>query len=188
MQCFNVVQEGDFLTVDFLGVKFGRLNKGLCRGLHDLVAQTQVQVQAFIPSDNLVIAMQCRNSQTSEPLPAEINIYGSKSNAQEIGAALSKSGIFLQRPQYGLEIAEYYNPHILRMDGFPDPLPCEEPEESQDSTNDTQEIIETSTGESREPARRNDTAVVDSILDSLSHHPMLQEIAAVPEIRTSLLE
>ncbi|KAK8123092.1 P-loop containing nucleoside triphosphate hydrolase [Apiospora sp. TS-2023a] len=189
VQCFNVVQEGDFLTLDFWGVKFGRLNKGLCRGLHDLVAQNQVQVQAFIPSDDLVTAMQCRNGQTPEPLPAEINIYGSKANAREIGATLSKSGIFLQRPQYGLETAEYYNPHILRMDGYPDPLPFEEAQESQDSTNDAQETPERSAGESREPTRRTDTAEVDLILDSLSHrHPMLQEIAAVPEIKTSLLD
>ncbi|KAK7985710.1 hypothetical protein PG996_005052 [Apiospora saccharicola] len=188
VQCFNVVQEGDFLTLDFWGVKFGRLNKGLCRGLHDLVAQNQVQIQAFIPRDDLITAMQCRNSRIPEPLPAEINIYGSKANAREIGATLSKSGIFLQRPQYGLEISEYYNPHILRMDGYPDPLPFEEPPGSQDSTKDSQETPERGTGESREPTRRNDTAVVDSILDSLSHHPMLQDIAAVPEIKTSLLD
>lgn len=185
VQSFAVVQEGDYFTLDFLGVKFGRLNKGLSKGLHDLVAQNQIFVQAFIPSNDLVTAMQCCNGRTPGQLPAEINIYGSKANAREIGAALSKAGIFLQKPQHGLEIAEYYNPHILRMDGYPDLLPYEEPQEF---TNEAQETSERTTGAPRESTRRSDTAEVDLILDSLAHHPILREIAIVPEIRTSLLE
>ncbi|KAK6829653.1 P-loop containing nucleoside triphosphate hydrolase [Apiospora arundinis] len=185
VQCFAVVQEGNYFTLDFLGVKFGRLNKGLSKGLHDLVAQNQIFVQAFIPSNDLVSAMQCRNGQTPEQLPAEINIYGSKANAREIGAALSTAGIFLQKPHHGLETAEYYNPHILRMDGYPDLLPYEEPQES---TNEAPETPERTTGAPRDPTRRSDTAEVDLILDSLTHHPILREIAIVPEIRTSLLD
>ncbi|KAK8133073.1 P-loop containing nucleoside triphosphate hydrolase [Apiospora kogelbergensis] len=186
-QSFFVVQDGDFLTLKFLEVKFGRLNKGLCKALRDLVAQSQVHIQAFIPSDNLVTAMQSRNGRTPEHLPAEINIYGPKANAREIGGILSKSGIFLQMPQYGLETAEYYNPQILRMEGYPDILQLDESQESTNGAHET-DTHEAPGRSQRDPTRRNDTEMVESILDSLSHHPMLQEIATVPDIRTPLLD
>ncbi|KAK8851008.1 SNF2 family N-terminal domain-containing protein [Apiospora arundinis] len=185
VQSFAVVQDGGFLTLDFLGTKFGRLNKGLCKGLHGLVAQNQVLVQAFIPSSDLVTAMRSPTGQNPKHLPAEINIYGPKAIAREIGATLSKFSIFLQMPRHGLETAEYYNPHILRMDGYPELVPYEKPQEL---ANDTHKTPDRSTGEPRESTRRNDTAVVESILNSLSHHPILREIAVVPGIRTCLLD
>ncbi|KAK7999486.1 hypothetical protein PG990_012086 [Apiospora arundinis] len=127
--------------------------------------------------------MRCRIGQRPEHLPAEINIYGAKANAREIGGTLSKFGIFLQRPKYGLGTAtEYHNPHILRMDGYPDLDPSEE---LQEPTNGFHETTDISLGES---TRRNDNAMVDSILDSLSHHPILQNIDIVPEIKTPLLD
>lgn len=180
-QPFAVVQQGDFLTLEHWGVKFGRLNKGLCRRLHGLISQNCARIQVFIPGKDLAKAISARNDQPAEQLPAEINIYGTKANARWIGDILSKSGIFLQSPQYGSEDAEYYNPHILRMEGYPD-LPSFEP--SQEPGNDAHETID---GGIEGPARRNDTAMVDSILDSLSHHHVLQEMAYVPNIKSTLL-
>jgi hypothetical protein len=57
------------------------------------------------------------------------------------------------------------------------------PEPSQDPTDD---VHEPSDGHIEGPTRRNDTAAVDSILDSLSHHPIVQGIATVPDIRSDL--
>ncbi|KAK6063731.1 DNA repair protein rad5 [Seiridium cupressi] len=180
VQSFAVVQEGDFLTLEFGGTKFGRLNKGLCRHLHDLVANGQIRVEAFIFSKDLTIAMKSRNGPAPR-LPAELNIYGLKENAQKVGGVLSNSGIFLQMPQYGLENVKYSNPHILIMEGYPELLALDP---SHNPTNDTRE-----TPDSRLEAggRGDDTTMFDSILDSLSHHSVLQEISIVPDIKTTLL-
>ncbi|KAI1121432.1 SNF2 family N-terminal domain-containing protein [Nemania abortiva] len=122
------------------------------------------------------------NRQTTTVLPAEVNIYGARTNAKEVGAVLSKSRLFLQKPRHGLDSAEYYNPHILRIDGYH--LEVDSFEQPQISTTGTSETPERSEeGE----ARSSDTAVVDSILDSLSHHNVLREITIVPDIRSTLL-
>ncbi|KAI1113984.1 SNF2 family N-terminal domain-containing protein [Nemania sp. NC0429] len=123
-----------------------------------------------------------KNRHITTYLLAEINIYGARSDAIEIGGILSKSKIFLQMPRGGLNGAKYYNPHILRIEGYPElATSLEQPQVSRQSVPKTPERRE-----DRE-AQSNDTAVVDSILDSLSHHNVLREIAIVPDIRTSLL-
>ncbi|KAI0157993.1 SNF2 family N-terminal domain-containing protein [Hypoxylon sp. FL1284] len=181
-QSFNVVREGNFLTLEYWGVKFGCLNKRLCRCLNDLIAQNLVHVQVYIPTEDLTKAMQSQYANIPNHLPAEINIYGAKANAREIGDILSKSGVFLQMPQYGRNIAEYYNPHILRIEGYSDLLSLEE---SREITNDAHGAPDIRIEES---TRGNDTAVVESLLDSLSHHANLQELAIVPGIKSTLLD
>lgn len=181
VQPFAVTQEGDFLALEHCGVKFGRLNKGLCRNLHGLISRNGIRAKAFILGKELAQAISGQNGRTSDHLPAEINIYGSKTNAQWIGSTLSKSGIFLQSPKYGSDVAEYYNPHILRMEGYSDLLSLEP---SQECTSDAHELPD---GSTEGYTGENDTAMVDSILDSLSHHHVLQEMTFVPNIKTAIL-
>ncbi|KAI0805705.1 SNF2 family N-terminal domain-containing protein [Xylaria sp. FL0064] len=100
-------------------------------------------------------------------LDVDVNIYGARADAKEVGDILSKFRVFLQMPQHGLGGFDYYNPHLLRLEGYSELVP---PERS---------------GEDEECS--NDTVVVDSILDSLSHHNDLREIAIVPDIRSTLL-
>ncbi|KAF7532372.1 hypothetical protein G7054_g8020 [Neopestalotiopsis clavispora] len=181
VQSFAVIEEGDFLTLRHEHVKFGRLNKGLCRHLHDLVANAHLNLQALIPTKDLFTALRSRKSQMPEYLPAEINVYGPKADATEIGSIMSRSGIFLQLPLHGIGAIEYFNPQMIRIEGYPDRLPPE----VHSSTDDTDEVPDRYMEASM---RGNDTAVVDSILDSLSHHRNIQEIATVPDIKSRLFD
>ncbi|ETS77388.1 hypothetical protein PFICI_11262 [Pestalotiopsis fici W106-1] len=182
VQSFAVIQEGAFLTLRHEQVKFGRLNKGLCRHLHDLVANNRLRFQVFISSKDLFAAMRSHNCETPDHLPAEINIYGSKLDAREIGRILSKLGIFLQWPQHGIGAIEYYNPQIMKIEGLPDRLP---PGASQISTSDVHGALDEAGGIS---AKGQDTTTVDSILDSLSHRANIKEIATVPDIKSQLFD
>ena len=106
--------------------------------------------------------------------------------AKEVGCILSKSSVFLQMPRHGLEGLEYYNPHILRIEGHPEAVysetvPFEQPHMY------TGLPCEVSGRGKEGETQYNDTAMVDSILDSLSHHTVLREINIVPEIRSALL-
>ncbi|KAJ5501630.1 Helicase C-terminal [Penicillium expansum] len=52
-------------------------------------------------------------------LPIEINVYTPINDADNVGAKLSKSHIFLQPLRYGLGDRRYINPHVLRFEGQP---------------------------------------------------------------------
>ncbi|KAI0098178.1 SNF2 family N-terminal domain-containing protein [Nemania sp. FL0031] len=89
-------------------------------------------------------------------------------------------------PRHELEGVKYYNPHLLRIEGYPESVysevvPFEQHDISTDGPFDTPE------GSGKGAAQPNDTTMVDKILDSLSHHTVLREINIVPDIRTELL-
>ncbi|KAI1205005.1 SNF2 family N-terminal domain-containing protein [Annulohypoxylon truncatum] len=180
---FAVVQEGDYFTLEHDGDKFGRLNKGLCRHLHELVSMKSVCIQACELDNGYNAETSSPSCQSPTHLLVDISIYGARTDAKDIGDLLSKSNIFLQMPRHRLEGVEYYNPHILRIEGYLAPASIEPlPSSSKvgfgspESPNRTEET------------RTNDTAGVDSILDwSLSHHNILQEITIVPGIKSTLL-
>ncbi|KAI1091078.1 SNF2 family N-terminal domain-containing protein [Rostrohypoxylon terebratum] len=123
--------------------------------------------------------------QTATKLPAEVSIYGSKADAKFVGRLLSNSGIFLQMPRHKLDNAEYYNPHVIRIQGYAEPSSTEPPPPSFRVESGTPDILDRAGDE--EEARNNDTAVVDSILDSCSHHNVPREIITVQGIRSDLL-
>ncbi|KAI0531666.1 SNF2 family N-terminal domain-containing protein [Xylaria digitata] len=142
-----------------------------------------VLVQSFdiMPEGNY-FALNSQNHSQPSVLVAEVNIYGARADAKEVGNVLSRSRLFLQMPQYGSDGVEYHNPHILRIEGYSELASLEQP------PGHTKAVSETPTERNEEgQAQSNDTAVVDSILDSLSHHSVLKEIVIVPDIRSTLL-
>jgi SWI/SNF-related matrix-associated actin-dependent regulator of chromatin subfamily A3 len=171
-----VVKEGDYFALEYGKYKFARLSKGLCCNLRALVAESQVRIQAFVLNKDWTTAVR-----SSTLLLVDINIYGSREDAEEVGRTLSKSGTFLQFPRYGLDGVEYYNPHLFRIEGYPEQVPIETvpwPAEG---------VIEIPDRSVEEETQLNDSLVVDSILDSLSHHVPLREIPVDSRIKSTLL-
>ncbi|KAJ5963385.1 Helicase C-terminal [Penicillium vulpinum] len=113
----SITREGNFFSLTHEGNKFARLNKQLCTGLSKATSNRQVRLQAYIAHKDAILAVQKENDQPL--LPIEINIYGSLNDADDVGAKLSKSRIFLQPPRYGREERRYMNPHVLRFEGQP---------------------------------------------------------------------
>lgn len=163
-QSFLVVQEGDYFALE-CGV--GRLKKGLCRHLHNLVTQQQVRIKAFVSTNVLNTVLE---RWRDRKVDADINIYGAREDAKEIGKVLSKSSIFLQRPEHGLDGVEYYNPHFLRIEGYPEFLSMEP---HTPMTNDRH----------KRPAKD-----IDSILNSLEHHTVGPGITKIRGIKSTLLQ
>lgn len=108
-------------------------------------------------------------------------MYGARADAEEVGSILSKSGTFLQLPRYGLDGAEYYNPHLLRIEGYSEQVPIEA------LLSPMADVVETQDRRVEENPQANDSVVVDSILDSLSHHVFLQDIPVDRRIKSTLL-
>jgi len=115
-------------------------------------------------------------------------VYSFRHHADRIGDIFSQAGFFLQYPTHDFVDALYYNPQLLEFEGF------EERQETSASfaNGSTLELVEP--GISMSSARtdlehqRNGSDMVDSILNSLSHHGILHEIHTDQNrIRTELL-
>ncbi|KAJ3454414.1 hypothetical protein MRS44_018308 [Fusarium solani] len=179
-QSFAVVREGDYFALGTGEHSFARLTKGISRKLHALDTGSQVCLRAYVPRNALGTAQSWALQPLTE-LPLEINVYGSRSDAEEVGTILSKSGTFLQLPDYGLENAEYYNPHFFRVEGFPDQFPIET------QLSSTEDEVETLGHSESGEGQVDNSAAVDSILDSLSHHANLRDVPIDGRIKSALL-
>lgn len=116
-------------------------------------------------------------------ITGELNIYGPREIAHEVGKALSATETFLQQPRFGLDGIQYYNPHYLPVPGFSEVSSLETPILAIEDTS-APPLIQNTT-----PVEQGDASgeVTDILDHSLSHHGLLHEQAADARIRSSLL-
>ncbi|KAH7308435.1 SNF2 family N-terminal domain-containing protein [Stachybotrys elegans] len=179
---FSVVQEGDYFCLQFCEVRFGRLNKGTCKHLQALTAHKRVSLRGFTSGRAWVIAIHSWFNNIPALLPIELSIYAEQEDAKEIGDILSTFGVFLQWPRYGREGYHYFNPHLLRLEGYSDQIPTSRPQVSKQSP---VLIPEKNTDRT---AQVNVAEAVDGILNSLSHHVQVQDISMIPGFKTMPLD
>jgi hypothetical protein len=179
---FQVVTEGNYYSLEYHGNKFAVLNKKTCSDLHTVLKGRQLQLHAYVQSKEWSNALKSwQKNPSSSILTVEINMYGSRELADEVGKVLSTSGTFLQQPRFGLDGFVYYNPHYFPVPGFSDANAPETPILTIKDP-DSAPVQDTRTDE------RSDASVeVANILDSLSHHGFLKERVADVRIRQQLL-
>jgi len=124
----------------------------------------------------------CCSGRKARDTDAEITIYGSRVDAEEVGRKLSDVQMFLQRPMVHNDFA-YENPHLLRFPELSAPGAVSEFEDILDLKRDT-------TPASREMIPSQFTRVDDFalILDNLPSHGLLEEIAIAERIKFPLLK
>lgn len=179
---FQVVNEGNFYSLEYHGNKFAVLNKKTCSDLQSVFDVRQVRFTAYVQSKEWSNALKSwSKNKNSTTLAVEINIYGMRDVADEVGKVLSAAGTFLQQPRYGLDGISYYNPHYFRIPGF-------SAADSVDTPILTINDLGSAPVQNTRPDDRNDASIeVTSILDSLSHHNILKERVADVRIRQPLL-
>ncbi|KAJ4287020.1 hypothetical protein N0V90_012901 [Kalmusia sp. IMI 367209] len=174
---FSVVEEGPFFALEHDGVKFARLNRGLCRTVKLLVTDRQLQLKAFVEHPTW--------SDIGEKVSIEINIYGLEADFKEVGRVLAEGDIYLQYPRFGLEGYAYQNPHFLPIDGFATGIPIAIQLSGIDTQKDKED--ETLRRQKGSNSDENVSAAVDNILDSdLTHHANLEQISVDHRISQSL--
>ncbi|RSL69584.1 hypothetical protein CEP53_002167 [Fusarium sp. AF-6] len=176
-QPFAVVKEGDYFALGDGVRTFARLTKGMSRKLHALDNGPHISLRAYVPRE----VVEASTWHIPTLLPVEVNLYGARDDAEKVGAILSEMGTFLQFPQYGRENVEYHNPHFFRVEGYSEQVPTETLLPSR------QDQVETSGEGEGEEVQGDASDVVDSILDSLSHHTILRDIPVNDRIGTVLL-
>lgn len=175
----QVDRAGKFLELKHDGFKFARLNKVFSNDLCPLLDQN-VALQAFLDLsawNGLYWAWNSKPWQSASAIfEVELNAYCPRSTADDIGKALSKKGIFLQRPIFSLDPNfQYYNPQFFVVPGFT-PAPNITGEGSDQSIDglSTPDAVEQSGARSRK--RR--VNALENVLDSLSHTDIEHEISA----------
>jgi SWI/SNF-related matrix-associated actin-dependent regulator of chromatin subfamily A3 len=185
-QNFEIVPYGAFYALDSLGSKFAVLNKKNCEQIHLLLDERELQLRAFVPHEEWARVVQSwKKEGTTTLVGFDLNIYGLRQHAPEVGRILSSASLYLQRPLYGMDDYVYYNPHYLHAEevlgGYVSETPIAYAEER---TNN--KCVEKTALEDEQ--QRTDTVEIDSILNSLSHHSFLVKSIADRRIKTNLKE
>lgn len=184
-QSFGIHQYGAFYALESAGAKFAVSNKKICQDIHRFLDTREILLRAFVPGEEWARIVQCwRKQSISTTLSFDLNLYGSRHRAVEVGRILSSAQIYLQRPLFGLDGCIYYNPHYLHAEEILGGHASETPISILNAApvgNPQQVVL-------NQEQQRNESAEIDSILNSLSHHHFLGKSAADHRIKTPLLE
>ncbi|KAH6845784.1 SNF2 family N-terminal domain-containing protein [Chaetomium sp. MPI-CAGE-AT-0009] len=187
-QRFGVCQYGAFYALESSGAKFAVLNKKICHIIRLLLSGRELQLHAFVAREEWTRVVQCWMKEgTSTVVSLDLNIYGYRQHASEVGRALSTSKLFLQQPIHGLDGFIYYNPHYLHADEI---LGSQVSQTPLIQVGDKALVNVIGHEVIREKGQQISAEVeIDSILNSLSHHNILgKSIADRRIIKTTMLD
>ncbi|KAF2492652.1 hypothetical protein BU16DRAFT_620011 [Lophium mytilinum] len=176
VKAFSLTQEGDYFTLEYGGHHFARLSKGLCSTFRAISITQQVHFRAFVQEKDWNVA-----EAPPTNFALELNVYGPKDKADEVGKILSKQHQFLQKPRYEMEGVEYYNPQLLRLNGHLEPVANEFVDLSREG------LAQMASSRVEDQPNVPESTAVDSILDSLSHNVSLRSIPVDGRIKSVLL-
>ncbi|KAK0669910.1 SNF2 family N-terminal domain-containing protein [Cercophora samala] len=192
-QCFKILEHGAFYALDFHGIRFAVLKKKICESFKALPRDMEISLQAFISREEWgKMINRWEEENMSAVVNFDLNIYGLREHAVDVGRALSKEQLFLQQPCFGLDGYTYYNPHYLH----PEEILGKEVSETPIPLHNNQSH-DTHLTASDEPSKvmedeihpNNDTAEINTILNSLSYYSILaKSLADRSIIRTVLLD
>ncbi|KAI6520061.1 hypothetical protein MCOR10_006466 [Pyricularia oryzae] len=148
----------------------------------NLGEQETIEVRAFVPPMAARDVIQRTRRQFDATLKVDMNVYGTRKNADAVGRALSKRKIFLQDPDHGVLGVDYHNPHLIEFPGFEDTPAClaaaERLSEDQAPSKNSEAGV-AKTGDSRR--------AVSAVFHSLTRHRGL-DLAQGSKLRTKLFE
>jgi hypothetical protein len=90
--------------------------------MEKVVAHTSVYLEAYVVWDDLVKTFEQRKKTTKGDglLRIYVNIFGSNSEGDRVGATLSADDVFLQPPLWQHPGVPYSNPHYIEFDSIAD--------------------------------------------------------------------
>lgn len=117
------------LTVSEPRITIGSAHQAEFAQLNALAASTLSQVtdivtfEAYADETSFRALLDTQNSTSRSALARfkiHINIFGLKSDSEQVGILLSDNGLYLQEPYQRTENCNNYNPHIWTFDDLPD--------------------------------------------------------------------
>lgn len=165
---------------------FAVFNKTASQYLHQLVEMDGVRLEGLISRGQFLAA----RAKDETAIPVDVNIYGKREDACNVGDVLSRFGVYLQQPVYGLEDTTYYNPHFLHVQELLGLGPAQEtPKFKIGMPTDANARQAESNSPATPTTEQGDTSTeISSVLSSLSHHAILRQKSGAASLRSKLKE
>jgi len=101
------------------GATVGEVNAQLEKALCGIAEQGyELEFEVFAPVSAILETIGKSSKGKDAIVRVQVNLYGPRKAAKEIGRELSQQKVYLQTPGYVRHGAAYDNPHILRLPGF----------------------------------------------------------------------
>jgi SWI/SNF-related matrix-associated actin-dependent regulator of chromatin subfamily A3 len=130
------------ITFDDGGGVLGEVNASLEQALNNISEQQYLlDFEVFAPVRAIRETISRATKEKDAIVRVQITFYGPQKSAQTIGRELSQMKIYLQRPDYVRQGADYDNPHVLKLADqqhtFPDVIVHKEDQSSEKATDNT---------------------------------------------------
>lgn len=113
---FNVEKSSDQVVLKFHdNTDFGILNTHTSKALEGLIDRPSIQFDALAPMLTIRETIGRSTKASDAVLRVNINVYGPKEAAKDVGSLLSAYKVYLQRPDIQRMGALYDNPHLLKF-------------------------------------------------------------------------
>lgn len=165
---------------------FAVFNKTASQYMHQLVEMDGVRLEGLI-SRSQFLAARARNETT---ISVEVNVYGKREEACNVGDVLSRCGVYLQQPAYELEHTTYYNPHFLHIQELLGLGPAQETPKFKFGMPTDANVRQVGSNSLATPTTEpGDTSTeISNVLSSLTHHSILRQKAGAVSLRSELKE
>lgn len=97
------------------GEEFGYLRSGVGKTLAPLLAKSYVEFEPIATTSNLKETIGRANKPAEAMVKVGMNVYGRRWAAAEVGDALSRGKLWLQKPGHARRGVVYDNPHFLPL-------------------------------------------------------------------------
>jgi SWI/SNF-related matrix-associated actin-dependent regulator of chromatin subfamily A3 len=170
-----VKPDSRFLVAFDDGAILGEINASLEKVLSDIFEQQYLlDFEVFAPIRAIRETISRANKEKDAVVRVQINIYGPRKIAHEIGRELSQAKLYLQCPDYVRGGVNYDNPHMLKLEGDQGQLPVT-------SVNEEEVVVEQTADETMKET-------IAEVFSSLTRDKNLQGLEGDNRLKTQLLE
>ena len=167
----------DRVFVDFDdGNQFGYLRENMTTALKPLRTIKSLEFEVILIAQTLRKQIGNMKKASDAVIPVDINVYGPRSLADDVGEVLSMGKAFLQRPDHHHRRFPYENPHVIKFTDADAPAPI----------NDVQP--QNATNSQPKSAAEKLQDVVSQVHRSLHRSENLQRAEGDQRLKTQLLE
>ncbi|RYP79133.1 hypothetical protein DL771_000111 [Monosporascus sp. 5C6A] len=112
---FKLKEQQDHILLCFRddGMDFGYLRSGVRKTLAPLLAKSYIEFEPIVPTSNLKETIGRAKKPAEAMVKVDINVYGPRCAAAEVGDKLSRGKLWLQKSDHARPGVAYDNPHFL---------------------------------------------------------------------------
>ncbi|KAF0328442.1 DNA repair and recombination protein rad5c [Colletotrichum asianum] len=117
-QRFELSDSQDHVLLAFKDkTDFGYLRSGPGKTISPLLTRAGVEFEPIAPTVTLRETIGRAKKPVEAMVKVDINVYGPRRAAPEVGDKLSEGKLWLQKPTHSRKDVDYENPHMLQLDG-----------------------------------------------------------------------